>query len=328
MLGTKMHLLLAILLLGFMVMNSAKQQCDPLTQYENENGNGDCCKMCGPGNRMPSSSPCQDPRCEKCLENEYQDKYTKNTLCLRQPYCDPNTNFQVIVHKSMKERSTCLCQEGFHCSSADCITCVPHTTCTPGDGALFRGNHTQDTVCQKCPEGKFSNDSSWDGPCKQWTECESGDHIQQSGTDVTDNICEANRKHHIVIGVIVVLVLLAALGVALYIYKGQRGDARGTVKGCFQSCWGEERELLRETKVDMTPPTADEELLSHPEEEGAGVPEENEDHPSYENVSDVLFSENGNFVTQDIGISSKLSRQESQPHTLTGDPPLLNSDNS
>ncbi|XP_033987625.1 tumor necrosis factor receptor superfamily member 5 isoform X1 [Trematomus bernacchii] len=326
MLGTKMHLLLPILLLGFIVMNSAQQQCDPLTQYANEIG--DCCKMCGPGYRMSSPSPCQDPRCEECRENEYQDKYTKNTACRRQPYCDPNINFQVIDHESKKERTTCLCQEGFHCSSAECITCVPHTTCTPGDGALSRGDHTQDTVCQKCPEGTFSNDSSWDGPCKQWTECESEDHIQQSGTGVTDNICEANRKHPIVIGVVVAFVLLAALGVALYIYKGQRGDARGKVKGCFQSCWGEKRELLSETKVDMTQPTADEELLSHPEEEGAGVPEENEDQPSDENLSDVLFSDNGNFVTQDIGVSSKLSRQESQPHTLTGDPPLLNSDNS
>lgn len=78
----------------------------------------------------------------------------------------------------------------------------------------------------------------------------------------------------------------------------------------------------------MTQPTAEEELLSHPQEEGAGVPEENEDHPSYEKTSDGLFSDNGNVVTQDIGISSKLSRQESQPHTLTDDPPLLNSDNS
>ncbi|XP_010784059.1 tumor necrosis factor receptor superfamily member 5 isoform X2 [Notothenia coriiceps] len=323
MLGAKMHLLLPILLLGFVVMNSAQLQCDPLTQYAHVNG--DCCKMCGPGTRMPSSNLCQDPRCEECLENEYQDKYTKAIKCDRQPYCDPNINFLVIEHKSKKERSTCLCQEGFHCSSAECITCVPHTTCTPGYGALLRGNHSQDTVCQKCPEGKFSNDSSWDGPCKQWTECESGDHIQKSGTDVSDNICEANRNHLIFIGVIVSFVLLAAIGVAFCIYKGQRDDARG--KGCFQSCWGENRELLRETKVEMTQPTAEEELLSQPQEEGAGVPEENEDHPSYENASDALFSDNGNVVTQDIGISSKLSRQESQPHTLTGDPQQLNSDN-
>ncbi|KAK5924187.1 hypothetical protein CgunFtcFv8_001084 [Champsocephalus gunnari] len=327
MLGTKMHLLLPILLLGFMVMNSAQPQCDPLTQYADVNG--DCCKMCGPGTRMSSSSLCQDPQCVECQDNQYQDKHTKNTKCDRQRYCDPNKNFQITDHKNKKERSTCLCQEGFHCSSAQCITCVPHTTCVPGEGALFRGNHTQDTVCQKCPEGTFSNGSSWAGPCKQWTECESGDHIQQSGTDVSDNICEGNRNHHILIGVIVLLVLLAALGVVLCLaYKGQRDDARGKVKGCFQSCWGDNRELLRETTVDMTQPTAEEELLSHPQEEGAGVPEENEDHPSYENTSDGLFSDNGNVVTQDIGISSKLSRQESQPHTLTGDPPLLNSDNS
>ncbi|XP_063737003.1 tumor necrosis factor receptor superfamily member 5 isoform X2 [Eleginops maclovinus] len=314
MLGAKMHLLLLILSLGFMGMTSAQQQCDPLTQYEDDRGI--CCKMCGPGTRMSSNTHCQDPQCEDCRENEYQDKYTKETQCLLQPYCDRNINFKIMTHKSKTERSICMCKEEFHCSSIQCMTCLPHTICNPGYGARYKGNHSQDTVCEKCPEGTFSNESSWKDACKKWTECESGYHIEKSGTDVSDILCDVNRRHNIMIGLIVVFLISAIIGVAMCI-KGTRGDARG--KGCFQSCFGEQKDPLRDTIVDITHPTQKEELLSVPEKAGAGAPEENEDQPSEENSTDVIFSDNGNFVTQDNGVSSKLSRQESQPHALIGE---------
>ncbi|XP_039656092.1 tumor necrosis factor receptor superfamily member 5 isoform X2 [Perca fluviatilis] len=319
---SKMHALLLLLLMGFVAMTAAQPQCDPLTEYEL---NGQCCKMCGPGTRMSSSSgTCQDPQCVECGDNEYQEKYTKETKCERQPYCDPNTNFQAVVHESKKKKSLCMCKDGFHCSSEECVTCVAHTNCEPGHWALRVGTHTVDTVCQKCPEGTFSNDSSWHSVCRKWTVCESGYHIQQRGTDKSDNICEATSRGHIVL--IVVLALLIVFSVVFLIVwclcKGNQEDARGKV--CVGSCFGDGRQPLRETKVLITNPTdATEEesmklpeLQSSQEEGGAGPPEENEDQPSQEISAGLILTENGKVVTEEYGKSSVLSRQESQPHTF------------
>ncbi|XP_034733185.1 tumor necrosis factor receptor superfamily member 5 isoform X1 [Etheostoma cragini] len=321
-----MHALL-LLLLGFVAMTTAQPQCDPLTEHELH---GQCCKMCGPGTRMLSSSlpsSCQDPQCVECGDNEYQEQYTKETKCQRQPYCDPHKNFQTVVHKSKEKQSPCVCKEGFHCSSKECITCVPHTLCKPGYGVQNIATHMKDTVCQKCPEGTFSNDSSWHGVCMEWTVCESGYHIRQSGTDVSDNICEETSRRHIVLFVVVALVVgVSAILVIVYcLCKGKEEDARGKVKVCVGSCFGDGRQPLRETRVLITNPTdATEEesmklpeLQSSQEEGGAGTPEENEDQQNQEISAGPFLTENGKLVTEEYGKSSVLSRQESQPHTFT-----------
>ncbi|XP_029292556.1 tumor necrosis factor receptor superfamily member 5 isoform X1 [Cottoperca gobio] len=298
-------------------MTAAQPQCDPLTQYANMDG--ECCKMCVPGTRMSSASTCLDPQCPECGDNEYQDKYTLNSKCQRQPYCDPNRNFLNPVHKSKKKQSTCLCKEGFHCSSEQCITCVKHTVCTPGHEPQNIGNHTHDTVCQECPKGTFSNDNSLDGACKKWTECENGYRIQESGTDVSDNICEATLRVH---GIVIAIVSVIAVVIAIVVCKLClcKGDAKG--KDCLESCRGEEREQLRETRVEITNPTEEVQSLmpegqSIQEEAGAGTPEENEDTLSQKESTEVVFSENGNYVTQENGKSSILSRQESQTQTFS-----------
>lgn len=59
------------------------------------------------------------------------------------------------------------------------------------------------------------------------------------------------------------------------------------------------------------------ELQSSQEEAGVRTPEENEDELSQEVLPDLVLSENGNYVTQENGKSSILSRQESQTQTFT-----------
>ncbi|CAJ1084480.1 tumor necrosis factor receptor superfamily member 5-like [Xyrichtys novacula] len=179
----KMHLLLVF---AFIVVVSAQPQCDPETQYEK---NGACCKMCPPGTRMLSSGTCDEPRCEDCGEREYQDKYTTEPKCQRQPYCDPNKNFNQAIHVSKKKATICECKHGFHCSSEQCIICVPHTICPQGKGAKIKGNHSRDTECEVCTDGTFSDVSSWDSECKKWTECGNDYHIKETGTASSDNIC-------------------------------------------------------------------------------------------------------------------------------------------
>ncbi|XP_041802588.1 tumor necrosis factor receptor superfamily member 5 isoform X2 [Chelmon rostratus] len=300
----------------------AAAQCDPQTQYAR---GGECCKMCGPGTSMSSLGTCLEPQCQECRENEYQDKYTRESKCQLQPYCDRNTNFQAADHDT-KKRTTCICKVGFHCSGEECMICVPHSTCGPGHGVHSKGNHTHDTVCQNCPDGTYSDEDSLDGICKKWTECEKGQHIQHIGTDVSDAICETSRTHlTVILAVLFAVFVVFTAGFMFWRCKDKQDNAKG--KGCVESCLGETHEPLKEATGLITTPTepVDEEYCtsgSMPEssqDEGfQRTPEENEDEPSQEMSHDVLLTENGKIVTQENGKAEVLSRQESQTQTITG----------
>ncbi|KAK2897210.1 tumor necrosis factor receptor superfamily member 5 [Channa argus] len=311
-------LLLATAWWAFLVVAAAQPSCDPETQYES---GGACCMMCGPGTSMLPSGTCSNPQCKDCEENEYQDKYTQEPKCLRQPYCDPNKNFEVTTHLSKKVQSTCLCRTGFHCSSEACITCVQHTECGPGHEVVSKGNHTYDTVCRKCPEGTFSNNSV---VCQKWTKCGIGYYIVKEGTAQSDIICEKSERIHV--AVICVIFLGIFLLIAGLFYCWCKGNVKDSVKGCVESCRGEEQ---TETPREIYIPIADMhepehkfvEQFSTQEEgstqEGHGMtPEENLDEESLEQSS-YPRTENGNFVTQERGKSEVLSRQESQTQTPT-----------
>ncbi|XP_070823608.1 tumor necrosis factor receptor superfamily member 5 [Chaetodon trifascialis] len=315
-----MMVVVVVVLWAFTSMAAAEPRCDPATQYAR---NDECCNMCGPGTSMSSLGNCLEPQCQECGENEYQDKYTKESRCHPQPYCDPNTNFQIPKHEN-KKRSSCTCKLGFHCSAKECLTCVPHTTCEPGHGVQSKGNHTHDTVCQKCPEGKYSDGKSLDGVCKKWTECGKGQRIQQIGTEVSDSICVESSRTHVAVIVAVVVVIAAMLIAALIIFlcRGKRGNAKA--EGCVESCLGQQHEPLKESRGLITTPTepVDEEstlpeVQSSQDEGFPRTPEENEDEPSQEMLPDVLLTENGKIVTQENGKAEVLSRQESQTQTFT-----------
>lgn len=53
---------------------------------------GNCCS-CPPGTRLGEKGTCEDPMCTPCGALEYTDVYNRLRRCIRQPYCDPNRNF-------------------------------------------------------------------------------------------------------------------------------------------------------------------------------------------------------------------------------------------
>uniref|UniRef100_A0A3Q4AA80 TNFR-Cys domain-containing protein n=1 Tax=Mola mola TaxID=94237 RepID=A0A3Q4AA80_MOLML len=102
----------------------------------------------GPWQFVDSSMGCHinDQGC--CMCNKGQSLYNREDKCYRQRYCDPNLNFvywqdpYLIICSS-----TCRCKLGFHCSSKECITCIPHTQCKEGFYPGVPGNHSHDTTC-------------------------------------------------------------------------------------------------------------------------------------------------------------------------------------
>lgn len=262
---------------------------------------------------MLRTGSCDEPRCEPCGENEYQDTYTTESKCKRQPYCDPNKNFNRAAHLGKNIKTNCECKQGFHCSGPQCMTCVPHTVCPPGEGATTEGNHLLDTVCEECPDGTFSNESSWSSACKAHTECGNDYHIKEAGTSTSDNICEMNSRTHMIVGL--VLGIIAVLGIVAVIVCCKGGCAGGKLrkfKYHFKPKAEEEKEQLRDVRV-MANPT-EEESVFHPEEEEpiVSTPEENEDGQSV----DVGYTFNGQPVQQDMSKTEQLSQEESQSTNL------------
>ncbi|XP_061758662.1 tumor necrosis factor receptor superfamily member 5 [Nerophis ophidion] len=294
------------------VMTAGQLQCDPQTQYQQ---NGQCCQKCPPGTSMSSFSVCTEPLCLDCDEDEYQDAFTTEATCKRQPYCDPNKNFEFVKQASKRQKSVCMCQRGFHCSSGACLTCVPHRSCEPGWGAIVQGNQTHDTVCHKCPQGSFSNKSLWDADCVVWTKCENGYHVGRSGSDKSDVVCEKSRGPRVAIAIVVFPVVFVAFIAAIVVClsRGQKEKKKVDISEVrVQNPLIENKSENEAPGVEVVPPGRPL-VVTQPSSEDAttGVPEENKDDPS-----DRLLTVNGNYVMQENGKAEVLSCQESQNGTL------------
>lgn len=302
-----------------MVFIAAEPLCDPLTQEERE---GECCKKCGPGTSMKSKIPCEDPMCTECEENEYMETYTTDAKCQRQPYCDPNKNFQWVTHMSKKKRHTCLCKVGFHCSSETCITCVSHTVCKAGYEAFIKGNQTHDTVCRKCPDGTFSATVSWDDVCQKKTECPSG-YEPQEGGDESDTICvEKRRLHTGLICAVVVGIAVAVISFSLCFFcKDKTGYAKQKVKACLEAQNEDNTELDKEKTFPITTPTNDHPgslLISFPsQEEGNSTSPEEGTSMAPEENEETGLTVNGNVLTQEGGKETILSQPETNETIVT-----------
>ncbi|KAM9343312.1 tumor necrosis factor receptor superfamily member 5 [Pholidichthys leucotaenia] len=285
---TRKSVFLVLFLLWDFTASSAAVPCDTQTEYQKD---GQCCEMCGPGTSMSSLSTCHEPSCKPCEKGDYQDKYTREHKCLRQPYCDKNKNFEVPVHESTTKRTVCKCKEGFHCSSKECITCVPHKVCGPGFGAVYKGNHASDTVCEQCPVGTFSNETSWDGVCQKWTECAKEFHVEQSGTDRSDQTCVKSRTHIIGIVVGVMTGILLVCGFLCWYFRGNMGFIKGKAKEC---------------KLQLDP----ENSMDEPR-----TPEENDDEPQsqLDPGRQRLLSDGGKEVTQATDKEEPYSQEETEP---------------
>ncbi|KAJ8258129.1 hypothetical protein GJAV_G00193470 [Gymnothorax javanicus] len=265
--------------------------CDPDTEYEKD---GVCCKMCGPGTRMNSQGPCEDPVCTPCGTQEYQSGYTRETKCELQPYCDPNLKFVRDGPLDPKRMVPCTCKSQHHCSSEECLNCVPNTACKPGEGVVKMAIGHSDTVCEVCRQGTFSNESSPVNECRPWTKCDGKTHREKkSGTTTSDVECEeipSNMAVKVIVPIFAVGILVAAL-----IYYNRKD--LGKLKKCLKKTPGEEdHERNIQPLIHVEEGLFPEKLIQHPAEPEDGTsdgrggelgPEENEEtQPQAQGVTD------------------------------------------
>ncbi|KAM8945879.1 LOW QUALITY PROTEIN: tumor necrosis factor receptor superfamily member 5 [Pelodytes ibericus] len=175
---------------------------------------GRCCKLCRPGFRLITECIEQtETTCQSCESGEFQSKWNRDTTCHQHSYCDTNAGFEQVSEGTAEKDVECRCQNGRHCSSRSCETCVQNTDCGPGHGVIEKATRYSDTQCSPCSHGTFSNFTSDTEQCQPWTRCESFQMEAVPGTNISDVICKPVYGNSTAIYITVLLILLISFGI-------------------------------------------------------------------------------------------------------------------
>ncbi|XP_018592122.2 tumor necrosis factor receptor superfamily member 1B-like isoform X1 [Scleropages formosus] len=175
---------------------SPSGQCEDTTRYLEKELNL-CCTLCKPGMRLKvKCSSTSDTVCEPCPHGSYIEQMNYFPRCFRCSQCKIDRGLQYLQKCNSSTPSTCMCQEGMFCifrgPSSDCKECKPFTRCPPGHGVSRTGMENSDVKCSPCPEGTFSEKSSYTEKCQRHTDCESqGRSVLSPGDATSDAKCGA-----------------------------------------------------------------------------------------------------------------------------------------
>ncbi|KAM8795432.1 tumor necrosis factor receptor superfamily member 16-like [Eudromia elegans] len=148
---------------------------------------GECCKSCNLGEGVVQPCGLNQTMCEPCLDSvTYSD-----TVSATEP-CKPCT--QCVGLQSMSapcvesDDAVCRCAYGYFQDEAS-GACRECRLCGAGSGLVFPCGGTQDTVCEECPEGTFSDEANFVDPCLPCTICEDNEVLLTECTATSDAEC-------------------------------------------------------------------------------------------------------------------------------------------
>ncbi|XP_069845988.1 tumor necrosis factor receptor superfamily member 5 isoform X1 [Dipodomys merriami] len=191
--------------------------------------NNQCCDLCPPGKKLASEcTEFTQTHCLQCGKGEFSDTWNRETRCHQHRYCDSNLGLQLLRKGTAEKDAFCTCEKGLHCLGRACESCELHTLCGPGFGVKQIATNMTDTVCEPCPVGFFSNDSSASEKCRPWTSCEAKDLVVlQQGTKHSDVICGPQSRSRTLVAIPVVIGILCAVFVAsVYISESSGKEAK------------------------------------------------------------------------------------------------------
>ncbi|KAM6240955.1 tumor necrosis factor receptor superfamily member 18 [Porphyrio hochstetteri] len=82
----------------------------------------------------------------------------------------------------------CKCKEGQSCADSDCSYCRDLPVCVEGQELVKRGYIDFTFKCEPCKTGTYSNVKN--GPCRNWTDCESSGFLTiKQGNSTHNTIC-------------------------------------------------------------------------------------------------------------------------------------------
>ncbi|GAB1287209.1 Tumor necrosis factor receptor superfamily member 5 [Apodemus speciosus] len=235
-------------------------------------------------------------QCQPCSKGEFLAPWNREIRCHQHRHCEPNQGLQIKKEGTTDSDTVCACKEGQHCTSKDCETCAQHTPCGPGFGVVEMATETTDTVCQPCPDGFFSSESSLSEKCRPWARCEDKNLVVlREGTSKNDTVCGFQfRMRALLVIPVVVVILIIIFVVFLYIKKAAKKpkDNEPSVRG------------------EVPPSGAS---RAFPPEARRQDPVEIEDYPGHNTAAPVQETLHGcQPVAQEDGKESRISVQERQ----------------
>ncbi|KAL4616768.1 tumor necrosis factor receptor superfamily member 5-like isoform X2 [Arapaima gigas] len=184
-----------------------------------------CCNMCPKGKYVQSE--CQgegETACSDCPHEHFMDKENFMSKCRPCKVCQTDLHLVTAAECKADQDRRCKCKEGFYCTDQECNHCSPVTKCTRGFGVTQRPTATNDTKCEPCPRGTFSNVSNYHTPCWNHTKLVS---VPLSVSVCSDypTPCQCNLSVGLLAGFVVALLVV----IIVYIYWKCRRHSKMTV---------------------------------------------------------------------------------------------------
>ncbi|XP_025852068.2 tumor necrosis factor receptor superfamily member 16 [Vulpes vulpes] len=177
------RLLLLLLLLG-VSLGGAKEAC-PTGLYTHS---GECCKACNLGEGVAQPCGANQTVCEPCL-----DSVTFSDVVSATEPCKPCTECVGLQSMSAPcveaDDAVCRCAYGYYQdeTTGRCEAC---RVCEAGSGLVFSCQDRQNTVCEECPDGTYSDEANHVDPCLPCTVCEDTERQLRECTRWADAECE------------------------------------------------------------------------------------------------------------------------------------------
>lgn len=128
---------------------------------------GACCSLCPPGHGVAVPCGDLDTVCEPCRENS-----TFSDVSSAAARCQPCSGCQGAMQSvesacTAKQDTLCRCPNGYYLHSKDgsASLCLACQVCSKGHGAKTPCGRTENSECQLCPKGYFSEVKSSVSPC-------------------------------------------------------------------------------------------------------------------------------------------------------------------
>ncbi|KAL6100247.1 uncharacterized protein ACO6RY_01896 [Pungitius sinensis] len=151
------------------------------------------CDRCPPGFHLRSTCTATNKSvCAQCPSGSFTELWNYIGKCLRCGVCGHN---QVVETPCAAHRdSRCACKQGFY-HKAEYDMCLRHSECASGHEVLTRGTANEDTVCQSCPNGTYSDTVSALHNCTLHRGCDApGMQMVLKGSSWHDSVCMSRKE--------------------------------------------------------------------------------------------------------------------------------------
>ncbi|XP_053569695.1 tumor necrosis factor receptor superfamily member 16 isoform X2 [Bombina bombina] len=148
---------------------------------------GECCSLCPPGFGVVAPCGESDTMCERCRENSTFSEVSSST-----EECQPCSSCQGPMQSmeaacTQKYDAVCHCPDGYFLQNGSCTPCQ---VCSKGYGVKTPCTRTENTLCQLCPSGYYSEVKSSESPCLACrTECSETEVQIGECTPLHDILC-------------------------------------------------------------------------------------------------------------------------------------------